>query len=240
MLPTEKTITPIQQTRMQKIARQLIHAFCRTLIFLLTRRNVTGQGNIPPHGPMLMVANHISMADQYFVAVNVKQRMMYMAKEEIFRHHPISLMVQAFGAFPVRRGGLNRRALEKAQAVLDNNLTLFTFPEGTRSRDGRLQRAYPGSALLALRNQGVPILPVAITGLEHVRKGPFWYLVRRHKVTVSIRFGRPFYLPKAIEQPTKEQLHETADLMMEHIARLLPPEYRGYYTDQVSDDNAPD
>lgn len=217
---------------MQKIFRRIIHLFSRVMIFVFTRHEIIGREHIPKHGPLLVVANHTSMADQYFIAVNVRQRMMYMAKEELFRHKPISLVVQAFGAFPVYRNGFNRMTLEKAQAVLDNNLALFMFPEGTRSRDGRLRKAHNGSALIALRNK-VPILPVGITGLENIPKGPFWFLARRHQLTVRVRFGQPFSLPEMTDQPTKEELDETTDIIMGHIARLLPPEYRGYYADHM-------
>ena len=234
MSAIEDKITPIKQTRMQKIFREVIHFLCRAMIFIFTRHEITGREHIPEHGPLLVIANHISMADQYFIAINVKQRMMYMAKEELFRYKPISLVVQSFGAFPTHRNGFSRITLEKAQAVLDNNLALFMFPEGTRSRDGRLQQAYTGSALIALRNR-VPILPIGITGLEHAPKGPFWYLAHRHQLTVRIRFGQPFYLPEMTDQPSKKQLNDMTDLIMEHIARLLPPDYRGYYADRVKD-----
>jgi 1-acyl-sn-glycerol-3-phosphate acyltransferase len=226
-------MTPIKQTRMQKIARQIIHLLCRVLIFLLTKREVKGRENVPEHGPLLVASNHISMADQYFIAVNIKRRMMYMAKEELFRHRPISLVVQAFGAFPVRRGLIDRRSLGQANQVLDSGLALFMFPEGTRSKDAKLQPAFTGLALIALDNN-VPILPVGVTGLENVRKGPFWWVVHRYQVHVVINIGRPFYLPPQKGKITKEKLREMADFIMERIAELLPPEYRGYYARRVS------
>jgi 1-acyl-sn-glycerol-3-phosphate acyltransferase len=202
------------------------------MIFLLTRREIKGRDNVPEHGPLLVAANHISMADQYFIGVNIKRRMMYMAKEELFRHRPISLLVQAFGAFPVRRGGMDRRALGKAYRILDRGLALFMFPEGTRSKDAKLQPSFPGSALIALHNN-VPILPVAISGLENVRYGPLWWIFRRHKLTVRINIGQPFYLPVTKDKPTKDELRKLADFIMERIAELLPPEYRGYYAEKV-------
>ncbi len=228
-------MTPIKQTRAQKIARQLIHIICRALIFLLTRREIKGRENVPENGPLLVAANHISMADQYFIAINIKRRMMYMAKEELFRHRPISLLVQAFGAFPVRRGVIDRKSLDKANQVLDSGLALFMFPEGTRSKDGRLQPAFPGSALIALDNN-IPILPIGITGLENVRHGPLWWIVRRHRLTVRINIGRPFYLPATNDKPTKERLRGMSDFIMEQIAELLPPEYQGYYAKRVAQD----
>jgi 1-acyl-sn-glycerol-3-phosphate acyltransferase len=225
-------MTTIEQTRTQRIARRLIHLLCRVLIFLLTRREVRGKENVPEHGPLLVAANHLGMADQYFIAVNIKRRMMYMAKEELFRHLPLRLLVQAFGAFPVRRGLIDRRSLGQANQVLSSGLALFMFPEGTRSKDGKLQPAFPGSALIALDNN-VPILPIGIAGLENVRKGPLWWIAHRHQLTVRINIGRPFYLPAQEGKVTKERLRGMADLIMERIAELLPPEYRGYYAQKV-------
>ena len=232
-------MTTIEQTRTQRIARQLIHLLCRVLIFLLTRREVRGKENVPEHGPLLVAANHLGMADQYFIALNIKRRMMYMAKEELFRHLPLRLLVQAFGAFPVRRGLIDRRSLGQANQVLSSGLALFMFPEGTRSKDGKLQPAFPGSALIALDNN-VPILPIGIAGLENVRKGPLWWIVHRHQLTVRINIGRPFYLPAQEGKITKERLRGMADLIMEHIAELLPPEYRGYYAQKVESHDTKD
>ena len=232
-------MTTIEQTRTQRIARQLIHLLCRVLIFLLTRREVRGKENVPEHGPLLVAANHLGMADQYFIALNIKRRMMYMAKEELFRHLPLRLLVQAFGAFPVRRGLIDRRSLGQANQVLSSGLALFMFPEGTRSKDGKLQPAFPGSALIALDNN-VPILPIGIAGLENVRKGPLWWIAHRHQLTVRINIGRPFYLPAQEGKITKERLRGMADLIMEHIAELLPPEYRGYYAQKVESHDTKD
>jgi len=150
-----------------------------------------------------------------------------MAKEELFRSKIVGPLAQAFGAFPVRRGGImDRQAIQLANQILDSGQALAMFPEGTRSSNAQLQPAYPGSAMLALHNR-VPILPVGIIGLEHATKGWVQGLLHRPKVTINI--GRPFYLPPVSDKLTKAELGELADYIMEHIAELLPPEYRGHY-----------
>ncbi len=201
--------------------------FFRILFFLLTRYRVSGQDNVPPDGPLLIVANHISSADQYLLYFTIKRKMMFMAKEEIFRSPAIRILARGFGAFPVYREGIDRKALSEAYRILHNGFALVMFPEGARSKQAQLQRAMPGSALIAL-DKKVPILPIGITGMEARWKGILWSVFHRPRVEVNI--GRPFNLPVTYKTPTKERLAELADLIMEHIARLLPPEYRGNYS----------
>ena len=217
----------LHQKRHQRIGRLLILLFSRMIFFLLNRRRVKGKENVPRQGPLLIVSNHLSMADQYLLAINLNRKVVFMAKEEIFRSRLIRHLAHTFGAFPVRRGGImDREALQQANQVLDSGQALAMFPEGTRSKNAQLQPAFPGSALIASHNH-VPILPVGITGMEKVKKGPFWMLLHRPPVTVNI--GRPFYLPPVKGQLTKAELAKLADYIMEHIAELLPPEYQGHY-----------
>ena len=217
----------LHQKRHQRIGRLLILLFSRMMFFLFNRRRVKGKENVPEQGPLLIVSNHLSYADQYLLAISLNRKVIFMAKEEIFRSRLIKPLACAFGAFPVRRGGImDRKALHQANQVLDSGQALAMFPEGTRSKNAQLQPAFPGSALIALHNS-VPILPVGITGMEKVKKGLFWMLLHRPKAMVNI--GCPFYLPPANDKLTKAELAELANYIMEHIAELLPPEYQGHY-----------
>lgn len=205
----------------------IIRVLARIIIFLRTRRRVNGIENVPKQGAVLIVSNHLSYADQFLLSASLNRKVVFMAKEELFRSWVIRYLARAFGAFPVRRGGIMvREAIQQANQILDNGQALIMFPEGTRSSNAQLQPAYPGSAMIALHNR-VPILPIGITGLEHATKGLVWGLLHRPKVTINI--GRPFYLPPVSDKLTKAELGELADYIMEHIAELLPPEYRGHY-----------
>ena len=215
------------QTFIYHLTRVFALPFFRILFRLLTRYRVTGQDNVPPDGPLLIVANHLSSADQYLLYFTIKRKMMFMAKEELFRSPAVRTLARCFGAFPVYREGIYRKALSEAYWVLDNGFALVMFPEGARSMQAQLQRAMAGSALIAL-DKNVPILPVGITGMEARWKGILWSVFHRPRVAVNI--GRPFNLPVTHQTPTKKGLTELADLIMEHIARLLPPKYRGYYS----------
>ena len=196
----------------------------RMLFLLLTHRRIRGKENIPGQGPVLVVANHLNLADPPLLAVSLSREVIFMAKKELFRSKFSSYFVRGFGAFPVRRGRLDGKALRQAEQVLAEGKALAMFPEGARSLSTQLRPAFSGSALIALRSCA-PILPVGITGTEKLR-GIAW-LLRRPRITVNI--GRPFQLPPASSKLTKGELAESTNYIMGRIAELLPEEYRGNY-----------
>jgi len=194
------------------------------LILLFTNQRVLHKENIPSEGPLLIVANHISLADPPVVSVSINRKTVFMAKEELFKPRIIGVFLRRFGAFPVRRNHPNKEAFKNVRSVLKSGLALVIFPEGGRSMNFKLKKALPGSALIALRS-GVPILPIGITGTESI-DGLGW-LLHRPKVVVNI--GQTFTLPRKKGKLTKEELAEYTDTIMERIAELLPPEYIGRY-----------
>ncbi|MFC2012830.1 lysophospholipid acyltransferase family protein, partial [Chloroflexota bacterium] len=132
--------------------------------------------------------------------------------------------LRGLGAFPVKRGRVDLSALRKTERILKRGRAIVMFPEGSRSRNAQLSSAFSGAAVIALRN-GVPVLPVSIAGTEKI-KGVSW-LWRRPEVTVNI--GRLFRLPPVEGRLTKESLVGPNNIIMEHIAELLPEKYRGNY-----------
>ena len=200
----------------------------RLLLLLLTRWRVRGRENIPAQGALLVIANHLDNVDPPLLGVSLSRKVIFMAKEELFRSRFSSYFVGGFGAFPVHRGQLDREAFRQADQLLAQGLVLVMFPEGKRSKSGQLEPASSGSALIALRS-GAPILPVGITGTEKI-KGVAWML-RRPVITVNI--GHPFHLPPVSSKLTKVELAELTNFIMGRIAELLPPDYRGNYAREI-------
>jgi 1-acyl-sn-glycerol-3-phosphate acyltransferase len=199
-------------------------------MLVLCRRKVVRDVTPLPKAPVMVVANHMSHYDIISLALAVYPlKLSFMAKEELFRTRFLRILVTSLGSFPVHRGGADRRALRKANQVLQTNWALAVFPEGTRSPEKKLIRGHEGSALLALRND-VLILPVGIAGTDKIADANrgIWGLLF-HRPLVTIHVGKPFKLPQPEGKLTREHLQESADNIMRHVAELIPKEYRGVY-----------
>ena len=184
---------------------------------------VEGLERVPRHGPFLLVANHRSLADPpiigWAVGHKVGRVLHFMAKEEMRRWPIIGWLAEGSGVFFVRRGEGDRSAQRAALSLLAEGRPIAIFPEGTRSKDGRLGPAKPGAALLAIRS-GAPLLPVAITGTERLFPGRSRV---PHRTRVVVRIGPPFTLEHFPSgRIPRELLSQGTERIMGEIARLLP------------------
>ncbi len=197
----------------------------RTLAVPFGGWKTRGRENVPASGPYLVVSNHLHIADPPIIAASFPLKCALMAKADLWESGWSRFWVSNFGAFPVRRGGIDREAIRHTEAWINKGISVVMFPEGTRSPDGKMQAALPGAALIATR-LNIPIVPVAITGSDKLRnlKRAFW-----HHPNITVTFGKPFTLPPVDGKLTKEKRRELIQIMMGHIAAMLPPEYRGVY-----------
>lgn len=174
------------------------------------RLRTSGNENIPTEGPVLVVTNHISQVDPPVMGVAaLPRKSYYMAKAELFRVRVLRRIIYRLGAFPVERGGADRRALRLARDILRRGDLLLMFPEGTRHRDGRLRPGLPGAGSLGLE-PGVTVVPAAIWGSRR-RLGP-----------IRVVFGPPLDLSDITDGPRSRRSQIAVDRMMAAIAELIP------------------
>lgn len=208
----------------------LFHRFAklilRGLMAILLDYEVVGLENVPRKGPLIVAINHMNFLDPVMATVFIPRDIVSMAKAELFGSPVVGLVFRLYGAFPVRRGEIDRTALRKAMAALKEEKALLMAPEGTRGGDWRLMKARDGVAYVALQ-ASVPILPVAISGSER-----FWKeLARLRRTKTRVVVGEPFVLLPREGRVSREQLGEMTTEAMYRLAALLPPEYRGIYGD---------
>lgn len=184
-----------------------------------------------PEGPGILVANHRSFMDSVFLALVVDRPVSFLAKAEYFDRRRTSWIFRSLGQIPVRRGNPAgaRRALDAALEVLAEGGIVGVYPEGSRSRDGKLHRGNLGPARLAAAS-GAPIVPVGLIGTEAVQApGELLPHVRK---SVTIRFGSPLRLGPQ-EAHERAELRGTTDRMMADIATLCDQEYVDRYSELV-------
>ncbi|HEY7736471.1 MAG TPA: lysophospholipid acyltransferase family protein [Candidatus Limnocylindrales bacterium] len=212
-------------------------ALCaRVLGRALTRVRIEGEVDaIPRTGGVIVAANHASNLDAVVIGgwltPRLGRRFQWLAKREFFDWPVLGALAPAGGLHPVDRDKADLDAYRQAKRILDEGHLLFIFPEGTRSPDGRLQRAADGAAALALRTDAV-IVPIGVIGADRV--WPRGRKLPRPGGRVIVRVGRPFRLSELV-QPSRGRTSKQAAtaVLMGRIAELLPPAMRGAYAEAV-------
>jgi len=221
----------IDYTRWTPLQRFLKHAL--SIFFrLVARPEVTGLDKIPHSGPVLVVCNHLSMIDVPLIVTALPRRAICLAADQL-QELPWARWVLDLGdTIYLRRGEADQKALNQALTVLRAGGVLGVSPEGTRSRTGGLTRGRSGVAYLAAAAPA-PILPVALYGQEQIPRN----LKRLRRTAVHVRVGSLIHVEPG--EKTAAQLRRDTDRIMEAIAAMLPPAYRGVYTDALEPSESP-
>ena len=222
-----------------KIIRKVLRTVFRLIFLMLGPVKITGKENVPSAGAYLIAINHISIYEAPFVVAFWPVAPEVAGAAVVWERPGQSLLARLYAGIPVHRGKFDRRLIDSSLAALDSGKPLLIAPEGGRSRTPGMRQANPGVAYL-VNKSGLSVIPVGVVGTteDYFRKA-----VRLKRPTLEMRIGKQLVLPpitgKGIIQ--RENRQRNADLIMAHIASLLPPEYQGVYSDykRVINDSKP-
>ena len=208
------------------------YALVRPICRVFFRPWVEGEENIPDTGGVVLAGNHLSAGDTFLLPAMITRRMTFPAKAELFmgtgfKGRLLAWFLTVVGQVPMDRSGgrASADALRPIYEVLERGDVVGIFPEGTRSRDGRLYRGRTGVARLAL-TAGVPVIPVGFVGTQFHR-GPFGIPMMKRP---GIRIGKPLDFSEHYGEIDGSVYRQVTDDVMEAIRQLTGQEYVPVYS----------
>ncbi|MCR5717621.1 MAG: 1-acyl-sn-glycerol-3-phosphate acyltransferase [Oscillospiraceae bacterium] len=186
----------------------IVVALVRIAMHLWFSLKIEGKENIPKGKAFVYASNHRSNADPVLVTLAGRGRFSFMAKSELFKNKFFAWLIRSLGAFPVERGTGDTAAIEKAIDNVNHGVNLLIFPEGTRSKDGRVGKGKTGVALIAARSHA-DVVPVGISfeGKLHFRS------------KIIVRVGKPIPAGSlAVEEGLSER-----ELLRTLKKNVMPP-----------------
>ncbi len=217
-----------------------LHAVVPPMLRVVWRPRVTGLKNVPPEGPVILASNHLSFVDSVVIPVVAPRPVVFLAKSDYFTGTGVKGAVsrawfEGLGMLPVDRDDTRAAiaSLDTALGVLAEGEAFGIYPEGTRSRDGRLYRGRTGVAHLALTS-GAPVVPVGLRGTQRLQ--PVGSRVPRI-VRVDIAFGEPIHFAGKYDGiPLGRARRQVTDEIMAAIGALSGQEWAGEYNEPPPED----
>jgi 1-acyl-sn-glycerol-3-phosphate acyltransferase len=214
-----------------RLNRVVMKPVFQGIFHILGHVKISGKENVPYGKPYLVAFNHISIFDPPLVLAFWPEMAEAIGASDVFLKKGQGEILRMYGVIPVHRGDYDRMLLDKVFAALKSGRPLVMAPEGGRSHATAMRRALPGIGYI-IERAGVPVVPVGLLGTTD----DFWRRARRgERPQLEIRIGRPITFPpitgKGAER--REARQHIADVVMRHVAGLLPEEYHGVYTGQV-------
>lgn len=212
-----------------RVIRAVLRTVFRMLFYLLGRVKIIGLENVPKKGAYLIAINHISIYEAPFVVAFWPSAPEVAGASVIWERPGQSMLARFYAGIKVHRGKYDRRLIDSTLAALDAGYPLLIAPEGGRSHTPGMRPANPGVAYL-VDKAGLPVVPVGIVGTT---EDYFENALRGQRPTLEMRIGKPIVFPPVTGKgPVRRETRQrNADLVMAHIASLLPNEYRGVYAD---------
>ncbi|GEP35103.1 1-acyl-sn-glycerol-3-phosphate acyltransferase [Nocardioides szechwanensis] len=218
---------------------RVLHTVVPPVAKAIWRPTVHGVENIPATGGVILASNHLSFADSMVIPIVAPRRVAFLAKSDYFTGTGVKGTLQrawfeGMGMLPVDRDDSKAAiaSLDVALEVLGRGEAFGIYPEGTRSRDGRLYRGRTGVAHLAL-TAGVPVVPVGLVGTDKLQ--PVGSSLPK-VVPVTVSFGAPIEVVGRYDGvPLGRARREVTDLIMAAIGELTGQVPAGVYNERAPD-----
>ena len=214
-----------------KISRPITKAVFRGVFHVLGRVKVTGQENIPYGKPYVVAMNHVSIFDPPLIGAFWPEQLEIIGAADVFDKPGQGQVLKIYGVIPVHRGDYDRALLTKIVRIIKSGFPLLIAPEGGRSHVPAMRRAKSGIAYM-VEQTGVPVVPVGLVGTTE----DFWQRAKRgERPQLEMHIGKSITLPEITVKGNErhEARQQNADLVMRHLAGLLPEEYRGVYAESA-------
>ena len=209
--------------------RETLSAIIQYIVDHMTHTEFVGTDKIPHGAGIIITTNHNSRADSVLLLLTPGRPDIFALAATKYQSYPLfKWILETCGVIWIDRERADFGAMKGVLDYVHQGGAVGIAPEGTRSRVGQLLEGKPGTVLMADK-ASVPIVPVAITGSEDIVKK----LLHFKKPTVVIRYGDPYTLPPMDRKDPKAWLNNCTEEIMCRIAVLLPPAYRGFYTDHA-------
>ena len=176
--------------------------------------HLIGRDNIPQKDSFIMVSNHGSLLDPPLLGHALGRNISFMAKAELFKIPCLGFVIRACGAYPVKRGIADKNTIKTACNKLSNNNCIGIFIDGTRQKNGRVNKPKQGAALLAFKNQKL-LLPVAIVNSHRLIRFKF-FIPLFSKIVIKV--GKPILPPKS---SSRDDLNSVTINLQENINNLI-------------------
>ena len=199
----------------QKLIYQLVSKlFVFPIYKFVFKGHLKGEENIPQKGSFIMVSNHGSLLDPPLLGHALGRNISFMAKAELFKVPFLGFIIKACGAYPVKRGIADKNTIKTACKKLSDNKCIGIFIDGTRQKDGRVNKPKQGAALLAFKNQKI-LLPVAIVNSHKLIRFKF-FIPLFSKIVIKV--GKPVQPPQS---SSRDDLNSVTIHLRDKINNLI-------------------
>jgi len=199
----------------QKLIYQLVSKlFVLPIYKFVFRGYLIGIENIPQKNAFIMVSNHGSLLDPPLLGHALGRNISFMAKVELFKIPLLGFIIKACGAYPVKRGIVDKNTIKTACKKLSNDNCIGIFIDGTRQKNGRVNKPKQGASLLAFKNQKI-LLPVAIVNSHRLIRFKFCIPLFSK---IVIKVGQPIQPPQS---SSRDDLNSLTMHLRDNINNLI-------------------